>query len=150
LIGLKKLFAESYIEVPQEKLDVVATLASKVQTLETKLNEQIDANINLTNTLVEREKSATFAEVSKGLADTQIEKLRGLAESVSFKDVASYKGTLQTLKESYFSQKTTQSNRVPLTEDRNAVEENNNDVEVEVKDPSMAAYVKALDRQVKN
>jgi hypothetical protein len=152
LIGLKKLFAENYIEVPQEKLDVVAALAAKSETLETKLNEQIDKNIELTNRLAEHDKATAFAEVSKGLADTQVEKLRGLAESLSYKDGSSFKTSLQTLKESYFPvQKTVNGNadtRVPLTEDAVDVDENkqtDNDKLAQT-DPTMASYVKALDR----
>lgn len=148
LIGLKKLFAENYIEVPQEKLDVVAALANKVQVLEQKLNEQIDTNISLTNNLAENARAKTFTEVTKGLADTQIEKLRGLAEGLTFKDVDSFKTSLQTLKESYFPAVRSSSNidtRVPLTEDVNNSDEQTQSTP-EVKDADMAEIVKALDR----
>jgi hypothetical protein len=100
--GLKNLFAEHYIDVPEEKVNVVEALASKVEALEGKLNETIETNIELNNALTEAARQVVFNEVSKGLATTQVEKLGALAEGVTFENIETYYRKLEIVKENYF------------------------------------------------
>lgn len=98
--GLKSLFEEHYIEIPEDKVDVIAEMANKVTSLEGKLNEQIEANVTLQGKIRLAEKTEVFNEVTKGLATTQVEKLRVLAETVEYQTAEQYKKALTTLKES--------------------------------------------------
>ena len=100
--GLKSLFEEHYIDVPDEKYDILGTQSEKIDELEAKLNEQIEktASIKKQNDQLVRE--SVFAEVASDLADTEVEKFKSLAEDVDFTDEESFKGKLDTLKESYF------------------------------------------------
>ena len=100
--GLRNLFAEHYIDVPAEKVDVVEELAEKVQELEMKLNEEIDRNIQINRSLVESRIQQITHEVAEGLTDTQVEKIKSLAESVEFSTEEEYKEKLETLRENYF------------------------------------------------
>lgn len=104
--GLRNLFAENYIEVPEEKLDVLEGLASKVEELEAKLNETIEQNIELNGSIKQYAKESILAQVSEGLTVSQKEKLGALAEGVEFSDAESYTKKLQIVKENYFKEKT--------------------------------------------
>ena len=100
--GLRNLFAEHYIDVPAEKVDVVEELAVKVEELETRLNEEIERGIELKGALVESRKQQITYEVTEGLTDTQVEKIKSLAESVEFSTEEEYKTKLETIRENYF------------------------------------------------
>ena len=100
--GLKGLFEEHYVQIPEEKYDVLESMVEKLDEMETKLNEQIERNINLNKRLSESVADRIFDEISEGLAVTQKEKLASLAESVEFGSDAEYREKLETLKESYF------------------------------------------------
>jgi hypothetical protein len=100
--GLKQLFEEHYVEIPEEKYDVLENMVEKLDDMETKLNEQIERNIQLNKRLSESVADRIFDEISEGLATTQKEKLASLSESVEFESEAEYRGKLETLKESYF------------------------------------------------
>ena len=107
LSGMKGLFEEHYVTIPEDKYDVLENMVDKLDEMETKLNEQIDKNITLNKRLAESSAQGILDQVSDGLADTQKEKLATLAESVEFESEQEYREKLETLKESYFSRTTT-------------------------------------------
>ena len=106
LAGMKGLFEEHYVTIPEEKYDVLESMVEKLDEMETKLNEQIDKNIGLNKRLAESTADVVLDQVSEGLAATQKEKLASLAESVEFESEDEYREKLETLKESYFSRST--------------------------------------------
>ena len=105
LEGMKGLFEEHYVQIPEEKYDVLKSMVEKLDDMETKLNEQIEKNINLNGRLAESVADGILESVSDGLAATQKEKLASLAESVEFESDEEYREKLETLKESYFPHK---------------------------------------------
>ena len=102
LSGMKSLFEEHYVSVPEEKYDVIESMVDKLDEMEGKLNEQIEKNIALNRRLAESSADVVFGEVTEGLATTQKEKLATLVENVEFESEADYREKLVTLKESYF------------------------------------------------
>ena len=102
LSGLKGLFEEHYVSIPEEKYDVLESMVEKLDDMETKLNEQIDKNVALNKRLAESAVDNIFAEISEGLALSQKEKLASLAETVGFDSEEDYREKLVTLRESYF------------------------------------------------
>ena len=102
MVGLKDLFTEHYVDVPEEKVDVVEELFSKVEDLESKLNKQVDENVNLRGTVKEFEKETIFAESTNELTDSQVEKLRGLAEGIEFNSAETFAKKISMLKSQYF------------------------------------------------
>jgi hypothetical protein len=102
IAGLRNLFAENYINVPEDKVDLVEELAAKVEDLETKLNEEIETNIEYKKALTEAIKEQLTVEVCDGLTATQVEKLKSLAESVDFSTEEEFVEKLETLRENYF------------------------------------------------
>ena len=135
LTGMKTLFEEHYVSIPEEKYDVVENMVDKLDEMETKLNEQIERNVGLNKRLAESTADVIVSEVSEGLAATQKEKLASLAESVEFKSEESYREKLETLKESYFGQSVQkQTSETVLNEETQAVEYTG----------AMAHYMKAL------
>ena len=105
LEGMKGLFEEHYVTIPEDKYDVLESMVEKLDEMETKLNEQIDKNIDLNKRLAESTADSILDSISEGLAATQKEKLASLAESVEFESEAEYREKLETLRESYFSSK---------------------------------------------
>ena len=104
LSGMKSLFDDHYVSIPDEKYDVVSTMVEKLDDMETKLNEQIQKNVDLNKRLSESASDVILGEVSEGLAATQKEKLASLSEGVEFESEELYKEKLTTLRESYFSE----------------------------------------------
>ncbi len=102
MTGLKGLFEEHYVTIPEEKYDVLESMVEKLDDMETKLNEQIEKNVSLNKRLGESQAEGIFDQVSEGLADTQKEKLASLSESVEFESESEYREKLVTLRESYF------------------------------------------------
>ena len=102
ITGLKGLFKEHYIEVPEEKYNVLDDLTNQVKDLESKLNEQIEKNVNLSKVVSESEKATLIADVSADLAETEKEKFAKMAENVEFDSAPKFKEKLETVKESYF------------------------------------------------
>jgi len=100
---MKDLFVESYIEVPETKVDLVDELAEKVENLEEQLNTQIGESIGLTEELENYKRDSIIAEATRDLADTQVEKLKGLVEKVDFENAIEFATKIATIKESYFS-----------------------------------------------
>ena len=105
MTGLKGLFEEHYVSIPEEKYDVLQSMVEKLDDMESKLNEQIERNVTLNKRLAESTSDVILADVSEGLAATQKEKLASLAESVEFESETEYREKLETLKESYFPHK---------------------------------------------
>jgi hypothetical protein len=102
LQGMKGLFEDHYVHIPEEKYDVLENMVSKLDEMEARLNEQIESNISLNKRLGETTADGIFREVTEGLAVTQREKLYALSEGVEFEGEESYREKLVTLKESYF------------------------------------------------
>ena len=115
LSGMKGLFEEHYVTIPEEKYDVLESMVEKLDDMETKLNEQIEKNIGLNKRLAESTADTVLSIVSEGLAETQKEKLASLAESVEFESEDEYREKLETLKESYFSKAPTAKSEAPET-----------------------------------
>jgi len=136
LSGMKGLFEEHYVEIPEEKYDVLKSMVEKLDDMETKLNEQIEKNINLNGRLAESVADGILESVSDGLAATQKEKLASLAESVEFESDTEYREKLETLKESYFTSKAPTAKTETLSEGM--------DVAPETYSGSMESYLKTL------
>ena len=102
LTGMKSLFEEHYVTIPEEKYDVLESMVDKLDEMEGKLNEQIEKNVALNRRLAESSADVVFGEVTEGLASTQKEKLATLVEKVEFESESDYREKLVTLKESYF------------------------------------------------
>jgi len=100
--GLKKLFEEHYVEVPEDKFDVVEELANRLDEMEDKLNEEVANNISAQQDIEELQREKIISEASNDLADTQVEKLKTLSEDVDFESVEKFVEKVSTLKESYF------------------------------------------------
>ena len=143
LSGMKGLFEEHYVSIPEDKYDVLESMVEKLDDMETKLNEQIEKNISLNSRLSESVAEGVLDQISEGLAQTQKEKLASLSESVEFESEAQYREKLETLKESYFNQKTvsTQSKTETLSEGVDAT--------TAPSTGSMDAYIRALGTTLK-
>ena len=139
--GLKGLFEEHYIDIPEEKFDVLGSLEEQVAALEEKLNEQVAVNIEMNKALGEMQRAEIVAEISEGLADTEVEKLKGLAEELSFEDVESFKNKVQTIRENYFTTKAQADIKSVVTDA--PVDQLTEDKKL---DPVMAAYTSVLNR----
>ena len=108
LEGMKSLFEEHYVSIPEDKYDVLESMVDKLDEMESKLNEQIERNVALNQRLAESTSDVILGDVSEGLALSQKEKLASLASNVEFESETDYRGKLEKLKESYFpSNKTT-------------------------------------------
>ena len=139
--GLRVLFTENYIDIPEEKVDLVDELAEKVQELEASVNSEIEKNISLNKDFSEIKKESILQIVSENLSDTQSEKLRSLSDGIDFEDDEDYKQKLETVKENYFpaEESVGYDDEEPLSEEEN---------EKEV-DDSMSAYMSAISRSIK-
>ena len=141
--GMKSLFEEHYVTIPEEKYDVLNSMVDKLDEMENKLNEQIERNVALNSRLAESTADVIFADVAEGLADTQKEKLATLAENVEFESESDYREKLGTLKESYFPSKTS----APKSTSENLSEEvSTEEVASEDVNPRMQAYLDTLSR----
>ena len=140
LEGMKGLFEEHYVTIPEDKYDVLESMVDKLDDMETKLNEQIEKNISLNRRLAESVADGIFDEVSEGLAATQKEKLASLSESVEFESEEEYREKLETLKEAYFPSKVVS----PKAKSETLSEGVSNDYEQV--SGSMASYLNTLSR----
>ena len=142
ITGLKGLFTEHYIEVPEEKVDMVENLFDRVEELETKLNTKIEENVKVTNELNEYRKNKIVEEVSNDLADTQSEKLKELTEGVSMEegDVEDFENKVKQIKESYFPSQ--------VKKDEVISEENVNSEEPKETDAKMTDIMKAYSKAI--
>jgi len=140
LEGMRGLFEEHYVHIPDDKYDVVENMVDKLDEMESKLNEQIEKNITITKSLAEATADSIVSDVSEGLTTNQKEKLASLAEGVEFESEESYKEKLETLKESYFNAAPKRSDSEVLNEQA-ATPDNISG--------SMAAYIQALSHATK-
>jgi hypothetical protein len=140
--GLRNLFAENYIDIPEEKVDLVDELAGKVEELEASVNEEVERNIEVKKELVEMKKDKELAVVCEGLTDSQVEKMKSLAEGVDY-DADTYAEKLATIKENYFPSEEVVEN--------DATDEEPLEIEEEATEVtgSMAAYTDAISRSIK-
>ena len=139
LSGMKSLFEEHYVTIPDDKYDVLESMVEKLDDMETKLNEQIEKNVSLNSRLGESVANGILESVSEGLASTQKEKLASLSESVEFESEESYREKLETLRESYFSSKA----KSP-TAKSDTISEGVDSADAPDVSNSMAAYMKTL------
>ena len=145
LDGMKNLFEEHYVSIPEEKYDVLESMVDKLDEMEGKLNEQIERNVALNRRLAESSADGIFATVAEGLADTQKEKLATLAENVEFESEADYREKLETLRGSYFPE----SASTPSTSENLSEEVSTDEVISEEVSPMMQAYLQTLSRAAK-
>jgi len=144
--GLKQLFEDHYIDVPEEKVDLVDSLADRVEDLEEKLNEAIETNIELNSIVEDYQRDELVNEATAELTSMESEKLRGLSEGVGFEDVDQYRQALDTLKENYFP-RTSKGGAVQLDEEAEISE--NGIIDEAPRNAAMASYVNVLKRTVK-
>ena len=142
IAGLRNLFAENYIDVPAEKVDLVEELAAKVEELEGKLNEEIDRGVSYAKALVESRKSELTREVCEGLTDTQVEKIKSLAESVEFSTEDEYKEKLETIRENYFPSGIVKASESQLQEEVT----DGSEKQIVSNDPLVAAVANAISK----
>lgn len=114
--GLRNLFAEHYIDVPSEKVDLVDELAGKLEEVEAKLNEEVERNVEYRKALIEAHKTEVTREVCEGLTATQAEKIKALAESVEFSTEEEFKEKLETIRENYFPSGVKKADEAQLNE----------------------------------
>ena len=141
--GLRNLFAEHYIDVPAEKVDLVDELATKVESLEDKLNEEIQRGIEYKKQLTEAKKIEVVRTVCEGLTSTQVEKIKSLAESVEFSTEEEYQEKLETIRENYFPSGMKKANASQMHEQ---VEDGSE--KPAIKDARMAAYASAISKHL--
>jgi hypothetical protein len=139
--GLRNLFAEHYIDVPAEKVDLVDELAGKVEELESKLNEEIERGVSYAKALVESRKNEIARDVTEGLTDTQAEKIKSLAEGVEFSTEDEYKSKLDTIRENYFPSSTKKASGEQLNEQFEEEE-----AKKVIHDPFVAAVSQAISK----
>lgn len=138
--GLKNLFAEHYIDIPEDKVNVVEELGAKVEELEGKLNEEIERNVNLNKQLNESKVNEILTNACDGLTDTQVEKLKSLAEGIEYSDASEYSQKITTLRESYFPTNVKSDKVLDVAE---TVSDGKTMIAEELNGP-MSKYVKAL------
>ena len=143
IAGLRNLFAEHYIDVPAEKVDLVEELAGKVEELEGKLNEEIERGVGFAKALVESRKVEIAREVTEGLTATQAEKIKSLAEGVEFSTEDEYKSKLETIRENYFPSGVKKATEDQLNEQ---VEDTEGEKKAVIADPFVAAVSQAISK----
>ena len=141
--GLKQLFEDHYIDIPDEKYDVLEAQSEKISELESKLSETIEKNVSLKDNNATLVKEQVISEVSEDLADTEIEKFKSLIDDVDYSDEDSFREKLGTLKESYFP-------KTPISESTETVDDVETGTAQDIDlTPSMDAYMSAIGRTVK-
>jgi hypothetical protein len=143
ITGLKGLFEEHYIDIPEEKYDVLGEMEEKITALEAKLNEQVETNVELTKTLAEAKRQEIVKQISEGLTDSETEKFMSLVEELSYEDAGTYETKVKTIRENYFSGKKTEVASVVTDA---PVEVLTEEKKVAPVDPKMSAYLSALNK----
>ena len=146
ITGLKGLFKEHYIDVPEEKYNVLDDLTGQVKDLESKLNEQIEKNVNLSKDVSESKRESLVVSVSEDLADTEKEKFASMAENVEYDSAEKFAEKLETIKESYFPktkiEEATSNDEVDSVAANLPVDTGTSD--------AMAAYTAAITKNIKS
>ena len=148
LAGMRDVFVEHYVEIPEDKVDVVESMDARIAELEEKLNEQLNLNMAMAEAVESYQAEQAFAEVAEGLIDTQKDKLAQLAESIDASDVKEFAEKLGIIKESYLTVKKESQAQQQLTEEVEVVQEEK--AAAKSADPSINKYVAAISRTVKN
>ena len=138
IAGMKTVFEQHYIDVPAEKFDLVGDLEEEVESTKAKLDEQLAANVELTKQINEMKRVDSIKEFTVGMADTDAEKFKGLAEELAYEDAESFKTKLQTIKENYFGKKVATNVSSVVSDEPVQLDED------KAIDPVMAQYLKAL------
>lgn len=136
---LKDVFVESYIDVPEDKYDVIGAMEEAIQALEVKLDETVEYAVEMSTELGLMKRATIVEESAKGLADTDVEKFKSLAEELSFEDAETFSVKLQTIRENYFGKKTTSGIQPVVTDSAVQITED------KVYSSTMSAYLKQLD-----
>lgn len=140
--GLKSLFEQHYIEVPEEKFDLVGEMETEIETLKAKLDEAVATNVELNKALNESTRESIVAEACEGLSDIEAEKLQTLAEEISFEDSESFAQKMQTIRENYFVKKAAKVETPSILAEETIQEEKSVPAE-------MQAYVKTISTLVR-
>lgn len=139
ITGMKGLFEEHYIDVPEEKYDVLGEMTEQIEALEAKLNEQVESNVELSKQIAESKRTEIVRESAAGLTAVETEKFQGLVEELSFEDAETFASKVKTIRESYFTTKPTATVASPVTDA--PVETLTEEKKI---DPAMARYLSAL------
>jgi hypothetical protein len=142
--GLKYLFESHYINVPQEKYDVIESQAAEIEKLKEDINKSMEKNIELNQKIAESTREDIIKDVSSDLAATEADKLKGLAEGIEYKDAESFRKSVETLKNSYYPKA-----KASDTESNEVAEQNAGSSNVNLSE-SMAAYTAAISKSKKN
>ena len=146
MVGLRNLFTENYIDIPEEKVDLVDELATKVGELEASVNEEMEKNIELRKEITEVKTEKVLRDAGKELSESQMIKLKSLAEGVDFESEEDFQEKIETIKENYFGDEAVSSSG---NLDDEPLEIAGNDEVQAVADPSMQAYMSAISRSIK-
>ena len=147
--GLKRLFEESYIEVPEEKRDLVDELQERCERLEESLESIESENVRLNSLISEARIEAAFDDVAEGLADTQVEKLRALSEGMTFENIEDYREKLEIVKHQYFSEGVSEKSSTGLIDEESNVGSNDDLSEEAVVPAEMKHYFQAISKTIK-
>ena len=139
--GLKQLFEDHYIDIPDEKYDILEAQAKEIDELKAKVNSEVEKNVSLKKENADLTRGDIFEEVSETMADTQKEKFKGLTENVDFEDADDYKKKLETIKESYFA-----SEAKPAETNVDTTSSNSGTVDPSDLSDTMAKYTAAITR----
>ena len=140
ITGMKGLFEQHYIDVPEEKFDVLGEMQEEISSVKAKLDEQLASNVELTKQVNEMKRVAAIAESAAGMVDTDVDKFSGLAAELAFEDVDTFKTKLQTIKENYFGKKVSKTVDSVVTDEPVQLSE-------ETISPRMAATLRALGKK---
>jgi hypothetical protein len=147
MVGMRNLFLENYIDVPESKVDVVEELSGRIDEMEQFLADALDENSELKETLISFSKLSIVEEISNDLTDSQVEKLNGLAEAIEYVDEEDFKSRVSDLKVKYFQTPVNETTRKDSgLEDTSLITEENT---TKVVDPRMAAYASAISKTLK-
>ena len=145
ITGLKDLFKEHYIDVPEEKYNVLDDLTNQNKKLEDKLNEQIEKNVELSKKVSDADRATIVAEISDDLADTETEKFEKMAENVEYESADKFREKLETIKESYFPK-----SKIEETASKDEVDSVAANAPIESNTDAMAAYTAAITKNLKS
>jgi hypothetical protein len=140
--GMKSLFEEHYIEVPEERYDVLGEMQDTISSLEAKLNEQVASNVELTKQVAESQRAQIVRTIGEGLSDVETEKFQGLVEELSYEDAESFEKKVQTIRENYFTTKAAADVKSVVTD----APVDTLTEETKISDPKMSAYLSALSK----
>ena len=141
MLGLKNLFTEHYIDIPEEKVDVLEELSGKVETLEKELDKVVTENANLNGQIGGFKKEQIVSEVSEGLSEVQIAKLKSLAEGIEFVSEQDYKEKLELTNKKYFEEDTQDTSASSVSDETSSLDESYS--------PVMSRYVQGISRTLK-